>query len=71
MGWSNYDCIWLAKFLPLLSIEIQRYNSQVAIIPVCVSSEEHIMPCLYHFHGCLRLLVLAGMHPVYLVGSLL
>jgi hypothetical protein len=46
-------------------------NGQIKIIPFCVSSEEHIMPCLYHFHGCLRLLVLAGMHPVYLVGSLL
>jgi hypothetical protein len=24
LGWSNYDCIWLAKFPPLMCIEIGR-----------------------------------------------
>jgi hypothetical protein len=44
---------------------------QVGTIPTCVSSEGRMMPCCTIFHDCLRLLVLAGMHPVYLVGSLL
>jgi hypothetical protein len=46
-------------------------KSQVEIIPTCVSLEGRIMPYCITFHNCLRLLVLAGMHPVYLVGSLL
>jgi hypothetical protein len=50
-------------------------RSQVGIIPIsdiCVSSEGRMMPCYTFFHDCLRrLCCLAGMHPMYLVGSLL
>ena len=47
-----------------------KVKSQVGISPICVSSEGRIMPCCTIFHDCLHLLVLAAMHPVYLVGSL-
>jgi len=50
-------------------------NSRVGIIPICVSSEGRMTPCwclvVPFFHDCLRLFVLANMHPVYLVGLLL
>jgi len=45
-------------------------KSKVGIIPISVSVEGRIMPCCI-IHDCLRLLVLAGMHPAYLVGLLL
>ena len=46
-------------------------NSQNGINPICVFSERYTTSCCTVFHDCLRPLVLAGMHPVYLVGSLL
>jgi hypothetical protein len=66
LGRSNYDCIWLSKFPSLLCIE---GKSQAEIIPICVSSDGR-MPCFTIFHDCLRLLVLAGMHPACLVELL-
>ena len=46
-------------------------KSQVGTFHICVSSERRMMPCCTILYDCLRLLVLAGMHPVCLVGSLL
>ena len=60
----------LLKFRRCSALRLEG-KSQVGITPICVSSAGRIMPCRTIFHDCLRLLVLAGMHPVYLVGSLL
>ena len=54
----------------LINHEIGRYHP-VGIIPICsVSSDGRGCLVVPFFHDCLRLLVLAGMHPVYLVGLL-
>ena len=45
-------------------------KSQVGIILICFSSDGCLMPCCIILHDFLHLLVLAGMHPVYLVGSI-
>jgi hypothetical protein len=46
-------------------------NSQVEIIPICVSVLGRAYNALlYHFCDCLRLLVLSGRHPACFVGSL-
>ena len=67
---SNYDCIWLAKSLPLCCCALRlEGKSQVGIIPICVSSDGRMLSRCTIFHNCL-LLELASMHPVYLVGSL-
>jgi hypothetical protein len=78
---SNYDCIWHAKYPPLLCIEIGRCYLSTTLVRgrlesfLFVSLLPDVMGiwCLFvpFVHGCLRLPVLAGMHPVNLVGSLL
>ena len=69
LGRSNYDCIWLAKIPPLLRIE--RVRARLELFP-SVSPLKGVYCLVVPFiHDCLRLLVLAGKHPVYLVGSLL
>jgi uncharacterized SAM-binding protein YcdF (DUF218 family) len=67
----------LLNFRRSFALRLEGNKSQVGVIPICVSFEGRIMPCCTIFTTayCLRLLVLAGMHPrhapVYLAGSLL
>ena len=70
--WVNiYDCIWLAKFPSLLCIEIGGWQPGWNLLYLCLFGRAYnALLVVPFFHNCLRLLVLAGMHPVYLVGSL-
>jgi len=70
LGWSKYDCIWLAKFSPLSFLMSLEGKSQVGITPIGVSSEGRMMPCRTIFSRLPTSACASGMHPVYLVGSL-
>jgi hypothetical protein len=62
----------LLKFCRCCALRLKGESQVGIIMPICVSSEGRIMPSCYHLHDCLIcLLVLAGMHPVYLVVELL
>ena len=71
LGRSRFNRIWLAFFRHCCVLRLKD-KIQVGSIPVCVSSAGRITPCrtIVARLPTSAVRVLAGRHPVHLVGSL-